>query len=43
MAIYDDLFQIANEAAEALAQARSPALVKPVSALRSAAEQARRA
>lgn len=43
MATSNDLFQIANEAGEALAQARSPALVKSVSSLRSAAEQARRA
>jgi hypothetical protein len=43
MAIADDLFQVANDAGEALAQARSPALQRTLSALRKAGDQAKRA
>jgi hypothetical protein len=43
MAVSDDLFHLANEAAETLAQARSPAQIKTLAALRKAAEQAWRA
>jgi hypothetical protein len=43
MTITDELFQVANDAASALAEARSPALQKSLSALRKASDQAKRA
>lgn len=43
MTVSDDLFHVANEAAEALAQARSQTQIKTLAALRKAGEQARRA
>jgi hypothetical protein len=43
MTIADELLRVANDTAEALAQARSPALQKTLSALRKAADQAKRA